>query len=986
MRDGGGNKTMMKGAMNPTKSLMFLQSQQQQQRKKPRPAPERRRKKVRAGGSNHKSLLTLANTGSDEIASELETNPLVFSEGDDDIVSESDDEEGLSPEALLSQLNHPAAVVVEDDMDDADRAMDSLDQMSVDDLLRLKREFIKADSDGSGELDIEEFCATVQALFGRSDQEFLTQLFMKIDANSDGSVSYDEFLSFMLLAQNGATRMENEASQNKLAECKITELHKSAFSHEMPVGSITVVPENDTYITVGRDGTFSAWTRGMLKFCSSMKTGSMATNVAYMAGLRRLVIANADYTISFYDSSTFKLDKKLPVATLPLCVCAWMEKDRDFFAYGDELGKAHIFSHKKLELSLHKDWITKMEYNHDLGALVTASADGTVKITEVVNRAQTKMTLKGHQRGVNGFGWCSHMDVLATCGLERHLNVYNPGYPAPIFRLYGHTAQVVDVVPGGQTQLISLDAEQVIKVWDVRTMACIQSIAAFKNEVSLNAFSIAFDDQSGCLVVGDYGCIKWPVAMNPVASGTSHDSPISAMVYNEAFSIVISCDESSTVRVWDITTGKPTYFFAEAHGTAKINAAALDNLGRRLVTGAQDGTVKVWNFSTGVCLQNCIPTAPGEVTGVIYARDPLLKAVVAGGWSRKITLWPDIADDTREGIEATQEMAGQQDDILCLCLAPPHSVASGAYDGTIVIHNILSGITKHTFRIAGLERLPVNERAIEKLVFLQNKPHQPLFSYSADGRLRLWNVSRANPQVVLDMEARLPGDPGTKPADLSCLSVDKQNNLLLSGDSAGWVAVRDISSLDATNVQTVQTVSVTSIFNAHTEAVTGIEYAANHGGVLITASADTSLRIWTMQGAPLGTFGSKTWDSKSLAEGLQTPEPASSTFMTGVPPEESSKPKEPKKKEEARAKEEPADKLPAISGSRSARDRGVNRVQRADDTVAAFCVHRDRQRDGPMYKPNILKAHKCDDIPYLQRHMKVGVPFLPNKPRRAAHK
>ena len=82
----------------------------------------------------------------------------------------------------------------------------------------------------------------------------------------------------------------------------------------------------------------------MLKFCARMKTGAngkecMATNVAYMAGLRRLVIANADYTISFYDASTFKLDKKLPVATLPLCVCAWQEKGKDFFAYGDELGK-----------------------------------------------------------------------------------------------------------------------------------------------------------------------------------------------------------------------------------------------------------------------------------------------------------------------------------------------------------------------------------------------------------------------------------------------------------------------------------------------------------------------------------------------------------------------------------------------------------------------------------------------------------------------
>ena len=47
------------------------------------------------------------------------------------------------------------------------------------------------------------------------------------------------------------------------------------------------------------------------------------------------------------------------------------------------------------------------------------------------------------------------------------------------------------------------------------------------------------------------------------------------------------------VRIWDINTGKATYFFTEAHGDSKINAAALDNLGRRLVTGAQDGTVKV---------------------------------------------------------------------------------------------------------------------------------------------------------------------------------------------------------------------------------------------------------------------------------------------------------------------------------------------------------------------------------------------------------
>jgi len=254
--------------------------------------------------------------------------------------------------------------------------------------------------------------------------------------------------------------------------------------HETPVDSVTVIPENDTYITVSRDGVACAWTRTMMKHCNTMRTGtkaekkkdvgggggrsdgsgggSIATNMVYMKSLRKLVVANTNYTMSFYDSSTFKKDKELPLASLPLCLTAWTEKDQDFLAYGDEHGKVHIYSQKKVELQLHKDWVTKIEYNTDLNALVSSSSDGTVKITEVLNRCTTKMTLKGHPKGVTSFAWCSYMDVLATCGLERQINVYNPGYQIPIFKLYGHTAQVLDVVSAGQSQFISLDAEQVI--------------------------------------------------------------------------------------------------------------------------------------------------------------------------------------------------------------------------------------------------------------------------------------------------------------------------------------------------------------------------------------------------------------------------------------------------------------------------------------------------------------------------------------------
>ena len=44
------------------------------------------------------------------------------------------------------------------------------------------------------------------------------------------------------------------------------------------------------------------------------------------------------------------------------------------------------------------------------------------------------------------------------------------------------------------------------------------------------------------------------------------------------------------------------FHFTELHQT-KMTAMAFDEAGRRLITGANDGTVRVWNFSNGQCLQ-----------------------------------------------------------------------------------------------------------------------------------------------------------------------------------------------------------------------------------------------------------------------------------------------------------------------------------------------------------------------------------------------
>ena len=68
----------------------------------------------------------------------------------------------------------------------------------------LKTAFDDADIDGSGALDEEEFIQAFQSVGSlsmyKSAQE-LGNLFRKIDANSDGTVDWDEFTNHILLEQ-----------------------------------------------------------------------------------------------------------------------------------------------------------------------------------------------------------------------------------------------------------------------------------------------------------------------------------------------------------------------------------------------------------------------------------------------------------------------------------------------------------------------------------------------------------------------------------------------------------------------------------------------------------------------------------------------------------------------------------------------------------------------------------------------------------------
>ena len=129
------------------------------------------------------------------------------------------------------------------------------DERNRTDLKVLADRFNEADQDGSGELNMEEFLEamrSVQAYASMTDDE-LRLLFMKVDANSDGTVDWDEFSTYnMLLAYAANTSTEStssfrdlgpsvpfpEPSATRLRRVANIGLHRSSISHLIAVPAV----------------------------------------------------------------------------------------------------------------------------------------------------------------------------------------------------------------------------------------------------------------------------------------------------------------------------------------------------------------------------------------------------------------------------------------------------------------------------------------------------------------------------------------------------------------------------------------------------------------------------------------------------------------------------------------------------------------------------------------------------------------------------
>jgi len=96
-----------------------------------------------------------------------------------------------------------------------------------------------------------------------------------------------------------------------------------------------------------------------------------------------------------------------------------------------------------------------------------------------------------------------------------------------------------------------------------------------------------------------------------ISDGITHTTPVTLILFNELFQFLASCGSDSTIIVWDLWRGRKVNWIFRAHTTLKhgevvpikISAGCFDTKHQYLVTGAVDGSIKIWNMNEGLCVR-----------------------------------------------------------------------------------------------------------------------------------------------------------------------------------------------------------------------------------------------------------------------------------------------------------------------------------------------------------------------------------------------
>nr|XP_033196517.1 WD repeat-containing protein on Y chromosome-like isoform X2 [Bombus vancouverensis nearcticus] len=758
-----------------------------------------------------------------------------------------------------------------------------------------------------------------------------------------------------------------------------TAIHKIMFCPEV-LPDRTTSFHRGFYLTVTKEGIINYWSLDLEYERSAQSVNpclkvqhTLITDMIVMPDIQVVCTSSTECDLRFYDTAAKKFDLRIMISGLEyavICMDYYFSKnikEDSYIVLGDMSGSVKVMSFSPIERgpfkqepqrdslfiryesvlkgelkglkivefkNVHTDWVKQVAYYGSLRAFMSSSrcCNCSLLFSDLTGaRIQYKFKVN---MGISCFTFCEEGQLLITGGPDCIVRVWNPFVTRRASSTFqGHRAPICAlVVQDAGKRVYSLSKDRCIKVWDVLTQSCIQTYNGLPSELGEHTSMTAVYNTLNRKMIIASSMIAVilcdPEVNKEISDGFTHTKSISSVLYNHLYKVVVTTGLDSCIIIWDPWLGNRLFLVTHAHSRflygqfhdIEITAACFDESEQLLVTGARDGTLKVWNFNTGTCLRNMALETQCEITSLVWLENRIL----CSSWNRQV-----VEFATSDAYVYKKNWGTiHTDDILCSAMWYPQVLATATFNGEIILWRLETGQPYRKYKVnEPMSRFRIRYHK-DEITYKIKKPEQvtkefiskqsqyPTASEHQESALNIARIVAVRAMIFLNARPVRP-DVGTLLVSLDSgyvqvwthhpaggflqafsvihsirdcalsLATDPKNHFLVTGHNAGYIKVWYLANYLLPNppkismpvlrlefpflwkkkvigrakraVKDQPLPLLLSSVRGHLKSITSVQIIPD-ARIVISGSTDHSVRLWTLGGRYISTFGTfKPW-------------------------------------------------------------------------------------------------------------------------------